>query len=330
MVSRIIKTTIIALTSVIVVFLLYLAYLAFFAPKLKIVRVREGLGNQLYMYALAYSLKKELATTEPNSDVVVDLRHVKEKDKRSWVRNYFDDYNFDRVFQEYNVDPITRFARKLVSKRVKDDYDSTGVRHDDVFNARGNLNISVYGQSYLYFDKYRNDIIKIFKDVKGGLDKKNLQVIKQMQSYKNSVVVNVRLGDYLDKKNQNNLYLCKPEFYNEAIKEFEKLPDVHFFVFSDDINSAKTLLKFTKPHTYVDVNPLPQAHLNLILSSSAKHNLVSNSTFAWWAAYMNENKDKIIIAPKYWIRNKKGELVDTKKRQLFPKDFNVIYIDNLK
>ena len=330
MVSKIIKTTTISLISVIVVFLLYLAYLAFFAPKLKVIRVREGLGNQLYMYALAYALQQKIKITEPNAKVVLDLRHVKENDQRSWVRNYFDDYNFSKYFNEYKVDPITRFARKLVSKRIKDCYDATGIPNNAVFTTKGNTNVSVYGQSALYFDNYRKDVVKMFKDIKGGLDEKNLKVIKQMQSYKNSVVINVRLGDYLDKKNKNVLYLCKPEYYNEAIKEFEKLPDVHFFVFSDDINSAKTLLKFTKPHTFVDVNPLPQAQLNLVLSSSAHHNLVSNSTFAWWAAYMNENKDKIIIAPKYWIRNKKGELVDTGERQFFPKDFNVIYIDNSK
>ena len=331
MVSKIIKTTAISLISVIVVFLLYLAYLAFFAPKLKIVRVREGLGNQLYMYALAYALQQEIKITEPNAKVVLDLWQLKKNDKRSWVRNYFDDYNnFNIIFNEHKVNPITRFARKLVSKRIN--------AGDVKNNEKGNLNVNIYGQdidvfykSAVYFDKYRKDIIKMLKDVKGGLDEKNLQIIKQMRSYKNSVAVNVRLGDYLDNKNKHKLYLCSPDYYNKAIKEFEKLlPDAHFFVFSDDIKTAEKLLHFTKPHTIVDVNPLPQAQLNLVLSSSAHHNLVSNSTFAWWAAYMNEHKDKIIIAPRYWGRSHKDELLDAKEGQYLPRDFNVIYIDNLK
>ena len=331
MISRIIKATIIAVTTAVVTFLLYLVYLAFFAPKLKVVRIREGLGNQLYMYALAYALQEEIKITEPNAKVVLDLRHVKEKDKRGWVRNYFEDYKFNKYFNEYKVDPITRFARKLVSKRITDGYDgynSIGIRNNAVFTTKGNVDISVYGQSALYFDKYRKDILKMFQYVKEGLDEKDLKVIKQMQSHKNSVVINVRLGDYLDNKYKNNLYLCSPSYYNKAIKEFEKLPDVHFFVSSNDIESAKKLLHFTKPHTFM--NPSSQAHLDLVLSASAKHNLMPNSTFAWWAAYMNDNKNKIIVAPKFWARNRKGELVDTKERQIFPKDFNVIYIDNSK
>ena len=320
----------IVLISLIALLVVYGAYIQFFTPKYKIVRIKkEGLGNQLFQYAFAYALKQE-----GKQEVVFDMWDYKRsrKEDRPWVRFFANDYNFRFPILQERENPIAWAIRMFVLSKQRSEKGKSETEFyqykSDVIDVSGNVVYRGFRQNALYFDKYRDGVIKMFKDVKGGLDKKNLEVIKQMQSHKNSVVINVRLGDYLSKEHSTAFYLCKPEDYNEAMKQFENLPDVHFFVFSDDIESAKKLLKFTKPYTFVDVNPLPKAQLNLVLSASAKHNIVSNSTFAFWAAYMNENKNKIIVAPKYWFYVQKGKYyVET--NNLFPKDFNIIYLDNI-
>jgi hypothetical protein len=86
------------------------------------------------------------------------------------------------------------------------------------------------------------------------------------------------------------------------MKVFDKMEDVHYYVFSDDMEGARKYFKTNKPTTYVDINPLEKPYLNLILSASAKHNIASNSSFAVWAGLLNGNPDKIVVVPSEILR----------------------------
>ncbi len=179
-----------------------------------------------------------------------------------------------------------------------------------------------------YFHGYEDDIRKMFTTLsdkyKNELDEKNLAMIKEMQSHKNSVVVNIRLGDYL---RHPLLNICNFDYYKRAMKVFDKMEDVHYYVFSDDMEGAKKYFKTNKPTTYVDINPLEKPYLNLILSSSAKHNIVSNSSFAVWAGLLNGNPDKIVVCPSEFLRQSQYNTTFSKERikeankTYYPKDW---------
>jgi len=85
----------------------------------------------------------------------------------------------------------------------------------------------------------------------------------------------------------------------------EKCGEVNFFVFSDDILWVKKNLKI-KNATYIDQQVIP--HEDLHLMSLCRHNITANSSFSWWAAWLNQHKNKIVIAPKQWFESKESEV----------------------
>ena len=312
------------LLSILVAIVLYTLYLLFLTPKYKIVRIgNNGLGNQLYNFAFAYALQQK-----SNAKVLLDISPIQRKAGHtlSWIRYFGNDYKYEFKLWQDEENLIARSIRRSVlSKHIIET--SPFVYQKEALDIEDkNIFYQGYRQNYLYFDKYRQKIIDIFKELKEGFDKDAVELIKEMKGHKNSVMINARFGDYMSNQYKNAFYLCKEDYYNTAIKMFENMDDVFFFISTDDIKTAEKVLKFNKKNykfikskTYVTT---------LILSSNTKHNIISNSTFAWWAAYLNDNKNKKIIAPKYWYRNSDGSLV--KSENLFPKDFDVSFIDNVK
>jgi hypothetical protein len=96
---------------------------------------------------------------------------------------------------------------------------------------------------------------------------------------------------------------CTIEYYNDAIDYFiMKFRDVIFYAFSDDMNWLKSNINFKNQVIhYVDHNHSQNAYEDLRLMSICDHNIIANSSFSWWGAWLNHNPNKIIIAPKVWL-----------------------------
>jgi len=186
---------------------------------------------------------------------------------------------------------------------VFSDYDESLLQSPDYYYYNG------YFQNEKYFRSQREDLLKCFSS-EIPLDEKNRQVLDQIQET-NSVSLHVRRGDYVTLECANKFHgTCPLEYYKKAVKRIAKtVKNPHFFVFSDDIDWVNENLKTEYPLTIVDLNQ-GKGWLDLNLMKHCKHNIIANSSFSWWGAWLNQNPEKIVIAPKKWnTQNKRCEII---------------------
>ena len=118
------------------------------------------------------------------------------------------------------------------------------------------------------------------------------------------MAVHLRRGDYSSQSNYNSFFgTLSSEYYERAINEIKnKVIDPKFFVFSDDISWCKQNLKFLSDVEFVAHGTSVHASEDLILMALCRHQIIANSTFSWWGALLNSNKNKIVIAPSKWFQ----------------------------
>ena len=139
----------------------------------------------------------------------------------------------------------------------------------------------------------------------------------------NSVAVHIRRGDYLKLQ---NIYgnICTEEYYRNAItKMYQMIENPVFFFFSDDMEWAKQTFTFDKNFVFADGRGVWQDYHDMHLMSECKNMIMANSSFSWWAAFLNANVDKQIICPARWINHKNTpDVYDTWE----PKIDDIIYL----
>lgn len=119
----------------------------------------------------------------------------------------------------------------------------------------------------------------------------------------NAVSLHVRRGDYVSDSRTAAVHgLCSAEYYRAALRVVsERVTSPHIFVFSDDMRWAKENLPLESPVHYVDLNQGEYSFNDMRLMSMCKHNIIANSSFSWWAAWLNSSPEKIVIAPSRWF-----------------------------
>ena len=135
-------------------------------------------------------------------------------------------------------------------------------------------------------------------------DKKNASVLAEIRTV-NSVSIHIRRTDVLIRPTgvgSSLMASCTLNYFKNCAKIISKyVRDPVFFVFSDDINWVKNNLTLDYPTRYVDHNDAKKDYMDLFLMSHCKHCIIPASTFSWWAAWLNPNPNKIVLAPKYWV-----------------------------
>lgn len=283
----------------------------------KIVKIMGGLGNQMFQYAFAYALSKKF-----DAELSLDLgwfEKVKTKEDittRGFEINAFN-ISYDVATEEdlkwahpqTHRSKIKRFLWKYFKIRefkpdgnilIQTDsynYDSELFSYPDYLYYEG------YFQNEKYFKHERQDLLKYFS-LKEPLDEKNQSVLDVIKSV-NSISLHIRRGDYVSLESASKFHgTCSLEYYADAIKYIaKKSKNPHFFLFSDDIAWVVENLKIEYPYTVVDFND-GKGHLDMELMKNCKHNIVANSSFSWWGAWLNQNSEKIVIAPKKWTNKK--------------------------
>ncbi|MBI3793935.1 MAG: alpha-1,2-fucosyltransferase [Nitrospinae bacterium] len=121
-----------------------------------------------------------------------------------------------------------------------------------------------------------------------------------------SVSLHIRRGDYATNPETNAAHgLCSLDYYRSAVRYVsEKIERPVFLVFSDDIEWSRRSLAIEFPCQFIDHNNGAESFNDMRLMSLCKHNIIANSTFSWWGAWLNPNPEKIVVAPRAWLADK--------------------------
>lgn len=271
-----------------------------------VVFLTDGLGNQLFQYAAARSLAEKWRT-----EVKMDIRFYSKNFLRRYSLHHFNiNEKFlsrkDReIFRIKNT--ISRISGKLKLPARKYLYINKDTFHFDpaFLELPDNMFVEGYWQSEKYFLNIEAIIRKEFM-VKEPPDNINGTLLKKIRSV-NAVSLHVRRGDYVTDKGTNALHgVCSLAYYEKAIGIIkDKVKDPYFFVFSDDIEWTKENISTGNyPVEYMDHNK-DKDYEDLRLMYSCHHNIIANSSFSWWGAWLNDHEDKIVIAPKDWVKSEK-------------------------
>ena len=162
---------------------------------------------------------------------------------------------------------------------------------------KDNVYLDGYWQSWKYFNNYSDIIKKDFTIKLKYLNTIDRNLLTQIEN-SNSVALHVRRGDYVNNKDVNKfLGICDKSYYESAIEFIKnKVVDPRFYIFSDDPDWC--LKEFGNEFFIISGNHDWQ---DLWLMSKCKNQIIANSSFSWWAAWLNNNMEKIVVAPKKWF-----------------------------
>lgn len=276
-----------------------------------IVKVWAGLGNQMFQYALYKSLQQRglEAKLDKSYFDTMNAHYGYELEKIFSIKPIYATALECQRLANTKMDIFNRFFRKYIYQKhthVVPAVQEAICYNPDIFEYR-NVYLQGYWQSEKYFKHIRQSILEDFT-FKIDLDLQNRKVISDMKKM-NSVSLHVRRGDYINTKlrtNHNDLSLggvCTIEYYKNAIQYMKKkLKEPVFYIFSDDIDWCKNNLDL-KDAIFVDWNTGESSYRDLQLMSQCKNNIIANSTFSWWGAWLNENESKIVAAPDKWYAN---------------------------
>lgn len=152
------------------------------------------------------------------------------------------------------------------------------------------------------------------------MGKNSSQWKEKIVSAECSVSVHVRRGDYMTPMFRNHSGTIPFGYYYECIKKLKNLyPQMTLFIFSDDLDFVRNNFKFDVPVEFVEGCETDEEEL--FLMSLCKHNIITNSTFSWWGAWLNQNSDKKVFAPAPWHKDGWGG------NDVVPDDWTQIQVD---
>ncbi len=272
-----------------------------------IIKLIGGLGNQLFQYAIGRQL-----SIKHGVKLKVDLVELLDRKPRQ----NFTFRDFELGDFKFQVQSATKFEllafklktwvltkiglRKSYFRESKFTFDS---------NLLMNSSNSMYLNGFWQTEKYFTNIRSVLINDLNLLNELSI-VAKKWESQINSanaISIHIRRGDYISNSLANEFHgFCSLEYYISAIEFIKgKIGNCVFFFFSDDLEWAKTTFSSLEDVAFVESISNKE---DLYLMSICRHNIIANSSFSWWGAWLNQNQDKIVIAPKKWFND---ESIDT-------------------
>jgi hypothetical protein len=273
-----------------------------------IVRLMGGLGNQMFQYAVGRNLALSNST-----DLKLDISHYSQQPLGSHeaVRNFdLDVFNINgsvatneevmRLAGRSRFDLVNKVLRKVLGPRSSHFVERTYLYDPDVLKLPDNTYLDGYFQTEKYFCDIE-EIIRTDFTFKDEMSLKAMKIVRQIDA-SNSVCVHVRRTDFLT----NSAFGVQDVDYFERAEKIisSRVSEPKYFVFSDDIEWCQHNLSFQSETIFVDEDFGPRKFRDdLRLMVQCKNYIISNSSFAWWAVWLNQIRDNIVIAPKTWVQH---------------------------
>lgn len=267
-----------------------------------IIKLSGGLGNQLFQYALGRHLVVLNQTVLKLDTSLLDTPH-------NWTYRTYELGSFNIQATKATTQEINQLTGKwgFLPQRVGRLFRSRSSNYfkepdfhfyQPVLSLQNDVYLDGYWQSEKYFDAIA-DLIR--EDLTPLVPLSNhCEMLTNSIHQCTSVSVHIRRGDYTTTSKANRyLKPCEADYYQKAVDYLSKrIVNPVFFVLSDDIEWAKANEQFNFPTQYVEGNSATE---DLLLMASCQHQIIANSTFSWWGAWLNRHPDKIIIAPQKWF-----------------------------
>ncbi len=277
-----------------------------------IVRLKGGLGNQMFQYVFVRHLEQNYGV----KDIKVDSSFFSKSNEVVGTQYNSIDY-FDVHYQRATTEDLKRACMfrhnqkpMTLSYRIPMALEMI-MNKKKYYHVRNFLYVDPKELlDYAYLDgswqcpKYLNGIEDIIRKEFVYTKKISDVVQKQIAKVKteNSVFIGIRRGDYVKPENIGLYGELKDKYYNDAMRKIkEKTEAPVFYVMSDDIDWVKKNISFTLPVIYREGEMIGNAHEEMMFMRACKHAIIPNSTFHWWGAWLIDNTEKIVIAPKPWF-----------------------------
>ncbi|WP_026905321.1 alpha-1,2-fucosyltransferase [Pedobacter glucosidilyticus] len=267
---------------------------------MKIVKFLGGLGNQMFQYAFYKALKHKFNAVKADTSGFNNY-HLHNGLELEEIFPIKLDIVSASVAKLYNPDFNEWHHRKLrrilglkgaYYQEQQEFYFDT-----EIFKDVKKKYYWGYWQNPLYFSDVEDELRKDFTFRK-SLDTTNEERLIQMRTHE-SIAVHIRRGDYIGHELLGNI--CDLNYYQQAINYIkEHIQQPIFYFFSDDIEWCKSNFKNLEA-VFIDGNIGVNNYIDMQLMSNCKHQIIANSSFSWWGAWLNTNPNKMVIGPKKWI-----------------------------
>lgn len=260
-----------------------------------IISYRSGLGNQMFQYALARCFM------ERGRQVTGDISSYYQIESTNFV--------LEDVFPAVSIKKCSVALKERYKKNkslciIQPDVSTVDKIETDINILKSDRGyFEGFWQSAQYAGMVEKELRRDFKFAEKK-EEKLRKLSEKIIDTENVVSIHIRRGDYLQSGNQRRFgNICTDDYYEKAIKYIDRnVKDPVFYFFSDDIQWVKKeYANLSARYISEDMFDHYEDWYDMFLMSCCKHNIIANSTFSWWGAWLNRNKDKIVIGPKRWI-----------------------------
>lgn len=276
-------------------------------------KIIGGLGNQMFQYAVGRQLAEHI-----NSELKLDISDFAHYELYGFGLSNFN-IRADIASKE-DLRPFiaARKARRGL-RRLIPNFTRRSARYVKEASLRFNPDILTlpdqsyldgYWQSEKYFSGIRRQLLQDFT-LKAPPSPGFSRLADQIQTTQ-AAALHIRRGDYANNQTTLRVHgLCPLEYYQQAARELSsRHGQLVFFVFSDDIAWAKTNLTLPYPMFFAAHELRLENYEEMLLMSLCQHNIIANSTFSWWGAWLNQHPNKTVIAPAKWFNDRSKDATD--------------------
>jgi hypothetical protein len=233
------------------------------------------LANQMFQFASTVGIARKLG---------YDAKFPEE----NFIQGNPHDYNGGKLRECFNIPDRYFSPANFLSSRIQYNYSETEFTFNkETLSLPDNVNIHGYFQNERYFLHCREEILNCFTF------KDNI-ISRGSNVERDSVSVHVRRGDYTQYPDHHPTQ--SPEYYKKALEISDKK---NIYVFSDDLVWCKN--NISAPNKNMIFLEEPDPFVSLLMMSLCEDNIISNSSYGWWAAWLNKNQDKKVIGPTLWF-----------------------------